>query len=455
MLGPFFFMWFCSGIVMMYVPFPSIPEKAQFAYMSPVDTDAINISPARAVAECGLATISSLRLITFNTRPTYVCNSTKLGLKVIYADDGTRASPLTRVEAGHLVERFTSEPITVIAESEYDQWTVHQNFDSLRPLYRIEMADQDRTHLYITPKTGELVQRTTRSQRFWNYIGSVPHWIYPTLLRKDWVAWDLVVWWLSLFGSLCAITGVYLGVVHWTRVRRSSRTALSLFRGWMRWHHILGLFVGLVIVSWIVSGWLSMDHGRLFSSPSPTNEVAEVVRGGSYGAMSGRASIADLSTYPPAMEFSFHAFDGVPIIVGKTIKGPFTLSALNPDLVAKVVDKAFSGGLVQRWGFVSPNDIYTQLREGQLPENTIRVELSDPYKTWVHIDGRSGEILSIMDQSRRIYRWLFNGLHSLDVPGLADKRPLWDILMLALLLAGSAASLTSVVLGLKRIMTSR
>ena len=101
---------------MMYVPFPSIPEKAQFAYMSPVDTDAINISPAKAVEECGLATISCLRLITFNTRPTYVCNSTKLGLKVIYADDGTRASPLTRVEAGHLVERFTSEPITVIAD---------------------------------------------------------------------------------------------------------------------------------------------------------------------------------------------------------------------------------------------------------------------------------------------------------------------------------------------------
>ena len=223
----------------------------------------------------------------------------------------------------------------------------------------------------------------------------------------------------------------------------------------MRWHHILGLFVGLVIVSWIVSGWLSMDHGRLFSSPSPTNEVAAAVRGGSYGAVSGKASIADLSTYPPAMEFSFHAFDGVPIIVGKTVKGPFTLSALDPDLVAKVVDKAFSGGSVQRWGFVSPNDIYTQLREGQLPEKTIRVELSDPHKTWVHIDGRSGEILSIMDQSRRIYRWLFNGLHSLDVPGLADKRPLWDILMLALLLAGSAASLTSVVLGLKRIMTSR
>ena len=96
-------------------------------------------------------------------------------------------------------------------------------------------------------------------------------------------------------------------------------------------------------------------------------------------------------------------------------------------------------------------DHYTDLREGALPPDTIRIELSDPKQTWVHVDGKSGEILSIIDRSRRLYRWLFNGLHSLDFPWLVDQRPLWDALMLILLTTGLAASSTAVVISVKRL----
>ena len=100
-------------------------------------------------------------------------------------------------------------------------------------------------------------------------------------------------------------------------------------------------------------------------------------------------------------------------------------------------------------------DTYTALREGTLPSGTIRVELSDKKETWVHIDGRSGEILSVIDSSRRLYRWLYNGLHSLDFPGLANRRPLWDIVMLVLLFTGFVTSSTGVVIGTKRALSLR
>ena len=49
LLGPFFFMWFFSGIIMMYVPFPSIFDKERFEYMPTVDPETVKITPGEAV----------------------------------------------------------------------------------------------------------------------------------------------------------------------------------------------------------------------------------------------------------------------------------------------------------------------------------------------------------------------------------------------------------------------
>ena len=62
-----------------------------------------------------------------------------------------------------------------------------------------------------------------------------------------------------------------------------------------------------------------------------------------------------------------------------------------------------------------------------------------------------GRLISVMDDSRRIYRWLFNGIHSLDLPGLANRRPLWDVLMILLMVVGFVFSLTGIVIAYKRV----
>ena len=124
---------------------------------------------------------------------------------------------------------------------------------------------------------------------------------------------------------------------------------------------------------------------------------------------------------------------------------------LEPNFIASAVATALPNVQIKRWGLVESNDAYTDLREGSLPEGTIRVELSDPSQTWLHINNRSGELITVIDRSRRIYRWLYNGLHSLDIPGVSNRRPMWDILMLALLSAGFIASLTGAILGVRRL----
>jgi hypothetical protein len=51
----------------------------------------------------------------------------------------------------------------------------------------------------------------------------------------------------------------------------------------------------------------------------------------------------------------------------------------------------------------------------------------------------------------RVERWLYNGLHSLDFRFLLDYRPLWDIVVIILSIAGLVFCWTSMVIGWRRL----
>ena len=48
-----------------------------------------------------------------------------------------------------------------------------------------------------------------------------------------------------------------------------------------------------------------------------------------------------------------------------------------------------------------------------------------------------------------VSRWLYHGLHSLDFPWLYNYRPLWDIVVITLMLGGTAVCVTSLMLAWK------
>ena len=49
------------------------------------------------------------------------------------------------------------------------------------------------------------------------------------------------------------------------------------------------------------------------------------------------------------------------------------------------------------------------------------------------------------DDTRRLLRWLYQGLHSLDFPFLYFERPLWDIVVIVLSIGGTVVSATTLV----------
>jgi len=432
-------MWFASGMVMMYVPFPSLSELERLSYLDPVDTTQIRIEPRETVSNCPSDYLSGLRLISIDSRPAFVCHYDSAPVTAVFADDGSEVSSLA------LASDNIHGPFF------YDQWVVHQRFDPYRPFYRYDLGDSAGTQLYLSSLTGEVLQRTTTRQRTWNYLGAVIHWIYPTFLRKDWALWDQTVWWLSLAGIIGVLIGLYLGVSAFARLRRTGSRGISQYRAWLRWHHILGLFTGIVVLSWIFSGWLSMDHGRLFSVPDPTSDQVVALRGKSVREIASETSIADLIRPASAVEISFHAVAGNKILLSKTKNDDSSVASVTELELREAIALAWPGTEIANIYFVPEQDIYTNLREGNLPSGTYRIVLSDTSDTWIHVNSQNGEIVSVIDRSRRVYRWLYNGLHSLDFPGFVNQRPLWISTMTLLLLCGLAFSVTGIALAIKHL----
>jgi len=74
------------------------------------------------------------------------------------------------------------------------------------------------------------------------------------------------------------------------------------------------------------------------------------------------------------------------------------------------------------------------------PLPVVRVRFADPLQTWFYIDPADLRVVRSEQRYSRLERWLFNGLHSPDFAFWYDRRPLWDIGLIALSLGGLASS---------------
>jgi hypothetical protein len=96
------------------------------------------------------------------------------------------------------------------------------------------------------------------------------------------------------------------------------------------------------------------------------------------------------------------------------------------------------------------NDAY-RVRSNPLPDTARRIVLDDRTRTWIQIDSASGQILAVTDRSRRLYRWLVDGLHCFDVPLFTHGGPLRHVVVLLAAAIGLLFCSTGVVIGMKRL----
>jgi len=451
-----FAMWFASGLVMIYVPYPSLTRHERLAHLQPIEWPNVT-SPAPRPGG-----LRSIALEMRDGHPVWRLTPWEGNPVAMSAEAGLPVAPVDAAMARRVATRFGHAPVSELERMGRDQWTVAGGFNRHRPLWKATLADDAGSVVYVSSSTGDVVQETTRSERFWNWLGSVPHWLYPTVIRQDNETWRQVVMWVSGPCIAAGVTGMWIGILR-TRIgrRRFKGGRMTPYHGWMLWHHIAGLVGGLFLVTWIFSGWLSVDPGRLFHSEGISDTALRDYSGdvspdrmmleGLGNAVPGSVRIEVVSHAGSQMLIAARS-SGDEVVLNPRTHQPFSMP---PGQVAFYAPRLIPPAPVVRSDNLTAPDAYWY-GAGDLPQlPVIRLRFGDAAATWIHIAPRTGEVIGSIDEKGRTYRWLFDLLHKWDVNALTMRRPLWDIVLWILSLLGLVTSVSGIWIGWKRLRLDR
>src|ERR1700757_549026 len=81
-----FAMWFASGIVMHFVPFPRLTEADRIAGLAPIDDTGAGRGPGEAARAGGLSNISRVTLLQRSDGPVYLITDSERVVALHAAD---------------------------------------------------------------------------------------------------------------------------------------------------------------------------------------------------------------------------------------------------------------------------------------------------------------------------------------------------------------------------------
>ena len=453
-LGVIMTMWCLSGFVMMYQPYPATTQEERLAGLTTLDLTGccqeIALADTDAVANARIEMLDGdpvLRVVGGSGPATY---NLREGVEVApLSEDAVRRVAETYAE-GNGIKGGVSELSTI----HNDQWTV-QGARRWQPLWRAVLDDPAGSYVYVNGATGEVVQDANAHERFWNWLGAIPHWLYPTILRENPQLWNDVVVWLSAIGCFLVVTGMVVGFV---RLRgKSGKWWPYQNRPIWMWHHVLGTFAGMLVLTWTFSGLLTMTPWGLLES-KPAIERDAVASRMTWGEA---RRIIDAAKRNPALANTVllrtAPFMDKPYLIAVARDGSET--RLGPDGPAPLTQAELQAGLSARGGLLASGklDVLTQEDDYYYGHKTpvdfpvYRLTLTDPDQTHVYFNATTGDA-RIIDATSKRYRWWESGLHSLDF-AFMRARPVWDIITLILLAAVTAACATGAWMSFTRIGT--
>lgn len=457
-VGMLMVLWCLSGFVMMYQSFPELSSEQRLNGLEPLDlTQCCNLD-VFAIADDEPAPGFRVEMLR--------------GDPVLRMGGGNRlggATPVTNLRTGLPLEELTESEVLDVAQTfgagngiegvprslgviDIDQWTL-QTARRNAPTYKIAFDDPAATEIYISASSGEVFQATNRRVRVLSWFGAIPHWIYPTILRQNAAAWTNVVIWTSVAGTFLAATGMYVGI---SRLRRNKKGEVaSPYRGWWYWHHVSGLVFGVLALTWVFSGLMTMGPWGLLSGGRNNPAFREALVGTpawqeakQFLANATRLEAGAYRQIQPApfageLYFMAQGADGT--------QTRFDSSAQPAALGAAEVAAAVASipGTVREFAQMDEEDSYYYGHHGDANLPVWRVLMDDEDSTRLYIDKDTGAMRAV-GSTGRWSRWIRTGLHDMDFP-ILRIRPVWD-LVVGLLLAGvTALCLIGTWLAIKRV----
>lgn len=334
-----FFLWFLSGMVMLYVGYPKLTYAERYAHLPALQAEAKLLGPQQALAAAGIKP-PILRLRLSRSRGGHPAYFVTLPPDAAAREAGEAEGTTLIVDArrGQRLDTPTPQALMASAHSfaaqdapsrggatdtsdavdtseaadtpgadgtsdaataedgvpskaalaahptpvyegttDEDPFTHSQSLRKHEPLHKIQLNDAANTRLYLSGQTGEVMLDANRIERVFNYVGAWLHWLYIFRGGIFDASWSDIVIWLSCFCVLIALTGTIVGVMRWRFNGRYRSGSRSPYpAGMMRWHHTFGLVFALTTITWVFSGLMSMRPWDIFDSGAPRFTQAQI-----------------------------------------------------------------------------------------------------------------------------------------------------------------------------------
>ena len=457
-----FVIWFVSGIVMIYAKgMPEVNAVSRLENLPPLDFLKITLTPSQAAERAGISgPPPRVLLLTIMDRPAYRFSNS--GMTTVFADNGDVMPPPDAAQALTIASHFLNLPETALHHvrriTERDQWTL--GVRRLLPMYKIAADDAAHTEVYVSELSSEVAMMTTRRSRVLAWASAIPHWLYLEALRRNDSLWQSVVLWVSAIGTLLALMGIILGIIQYSR-----KPPHIPYAGWMRWHYITGAIFGVFTLTWVFSGFLSMEPWDWASQGGLGDGMRSAFSGGPLDLSQFPAM--DLSSWDSMFpntdlkEIEFLRIQGDAYYAVRTNAEEPVLVSAQP---LQVRQELFSTeSLVGKAKEANPDipiaetqelshyDSYYYSRDGEAPLPVLRIKFNDPDKTWFYVDPKMGRVLARYQWRERLQRWIYHGLHSLDFSFWYYNRPVWDIGVILLCSGGAILSVIGVFISIRRL----
>jgi hypothetical protein len=507
-IGVMFVAWVVSGIVLLYYGLPHLTAAERLARLPPLDAAAIRISPAEAATRVDGEPFR-MRVSMQGSRPVYRINTGRVfgRWQLVYADTGERFDGFDAGEALDWLRGTVPEAAGTMTYDGYvtgpELFTHSPALQTHMPMHRVALNDPADTVYYVSVNTGEAVMKTDRASRALGVAGYLLHTLFFFRQEPWWSGLLLALSWAAL---LMCILGVVLGLVRFAltpRFRHRGQMSRSPYTGLMKWHHYAGLIFSIFVLTWAFSGVASLNVlpgiRETLYTPEQIAVGARSVQGegpridfAPLSLEALQAAIAAIEESFPVKELELISFAGAPYYLAyreptaderlawrsKSVLDFLTATLDHEhrlvradDPAARTFDRFSDEAMLDaaRRAIPAANVVAVEQLDAYdsyyydglasfdlgLPKAAktlpaLRAQFDDEAGTWLYLTPSHGQILKY-EALDRANRWGYYGLHGLDFAFLYERRPLWDIVAVALLLGVGVVSVTTLLPMLRRL----
>lgn len=457
--------WFVSGVVISFVRYPQMSRADKLAVLEPLAWRDVRVGPNEAISALRLEAFpKDVRLVMSGGEPVYRITmwDRDRGAKAVSAVTGKPLAPISPLDAVRMVRNQLDAPHATLMSGNLtaDQWTIGDATDAYKPPFdRVALNDRAGTQYYLAANTAEIIQHTTRAQRFWNYFGAIPHWTYVTYLRGEhYIAWTWTEYTLISFGVFIVVSGFWIGIKRIRVRKRYSSGRRSPFSGWKWFHHTMGVIGGVFIVTWTCTAMLAMTPDGFLVGRQLNHQDVVNFRGTNRAAFPA-IDFAELQrAVPDAKRATFTYVGGTPVVVLDTDNRahgyPINAASMQPLDVGSLHFADATRALdpdarLTSVRLLEHGDDYWHSAFEPMPTPIVRATFSDALD--FYIDPSTAQVVGVVDHTDRVFQWTERLLHDIDWMWLVRHKVLWIVVLFMTILPGVIVSATGVVIGIKRL----